>query len=456
LIGPKEILADSLGREYDHDSLTRLQEMLGKGEATFKSPGQYHTYKKLLGRKTHLVSISGTGSGKTLPFQLAMWSWPEDIRGVMVLPYQVLHGDMKRRMEEVGLSCSKWEARKNANPSSRVVTMSIESFVSPTCTGWLEMLANSGKLGVVMFDEAHGVVEDAAFRVAYDASINQLMQLQHCVMLFCSATMSPHHMDRFWKVLKLKFRPGDCVEVIRSPTQRGNIFYQVLNFKLGGPPGKGDAGYGEWQEKWMDVSTQFIRALMSFLDVEEGERGLVFFVGDEECQLWGEQLECPYITGNVSSEQREDHFRRWRSGEQRILCLNKAGYYGFDFPSVRFAIMVGSPWCMTDFMQSSGRIGRDGEGSSCVVLLPFRVTQPKGVMAETFSGHKAIKHMLDGSGECLRYAGSEHMDGVGVRCSDLRAREGPGVLACGECYEKLGGEDSEADDVGPWSGPWGK
>jgi hypothetical protein len=72
--------------------LAKLQEMLGKKDATFKSPGQYHTYKKLLGRKTPLVSISGTGSGKTLPFQLAMWSWPEEIREIMVLPYQVLHG----------------------------------------------------------------------------------------------------------------------------------------------------------------------------------------------------------------------------------------------------------------------------------------------------------------------------------------------------------------------------
>src|SRR5258705_9093372 len=105
---PKEVNANTLSQEYDPTSLAHLQAMLGDPKAMFRSPAQYYLYKSLLGRDCHLVSVSATGSGKTLPFQLAMKSWDRDVRGIMVLPYQVLHGDMKRRMVEVGLSCSKW------------------------------------------------------------------------------------------------------------------------------------------------------------------------------------------------------------------------------------------------------------------------------------------------------------------------------------------------------------
>jgi len=87
-----------------------------------------------------------------------MWSWNKDIRGIMVLPYQVLHGDMKRWMMDIGLSCKKWE-QANPRPTEQVVTISIESFCSPVCINWLQGIASSGKLGAIMFDEAHGLVE---------------------------------------------------------------------------------------------------------------------------------------------------------------------------------------------------------------------------------------------------------------------------------------------------------
>ena len=446
---PKQIYSDSLSKDYDSTSLAHLQAMLGDPNAQFRSPAQYHLYKKILARDCHLVSVSGTGSGKTLPFQLAMRSWEKDVRGIMVLPYQILHGDMRRRMMEIGLSCSKWEQAHPA-PTEQVVTIAIESFGSPACLNWLQGVAKLGKLGIIMFDEAHGLVEDKRFRESYGTSVRKLMEIRGSTIMFCSATLSPHFMEDFWRVLKIGYRPEDCILTIRSPTQRGNIFYQVLNLNVGARPQWTDMeAMDAWMSKWIQTSVDVIRAGIYYLDVDE--RGLVFFVSDDECKLWAEALGCPFITGKVGKDERDRHFADWRSGKTKILCLNKAGFYGFDFPRVRFAMMIGAPMCMTDYMQSSGRIGRDGEPAMCLVLLPHNVSEPNWKDPENFSGRRAIREMVWKRGQCLRLIPSQHMDGRDVTCGELRERDGETVV-CAECLE-LGGQENLYSS---WTDPWGK
>ena len=445
---PKEVYSDSLSKDYDATSLAHLQAMLGDPKAQFRSPAQYHLYKKILARDCHLVSVSGTGSGKTLPFQLAMRSWEKNIRGIMVLPYQILHGDMRRRMVEIGLTYSKWE-QANPAPRDQVVTIAIESFGSPACINWLRGVAKSGKLGIIMFDEAHGLVEDKRFRESYGMSVRKLMAIRGCTIMFCSATLSPHFMEDFWRVLKIGFRPEDCILTIRSPTQRVNIFYQVLNLQVGTQPKWGVEAMDAWTSKWIEASGAVIRAGIHYLEADE--RGLVFFVSDDECKLWAVALGCTFITGEVGSGERDRHFADWRSGKTNVLCLNKAGFYGFDFPRVRFAVMIGAPMCMTDYMQSSGRIGRDGEPAMCLTLLPHNVSEPNQNDPETFSGRRAIREMIWKRGQCLRLIPSQHMDGRDVTCVELWEKDRETVL-CGECLE-LGGHENVSTS---WTEPWGK
>ncbi len=449
---PQEVHVDSLSRDYDAPSLTQLQAMLGDPQASFRSPAQYFLYKKLLARDCHLVSVSATGSGKTLPFQLAMKSWTKDIRGIMVLPYQILHGDMKRRMVEVGLSCRKW-TEANPTPMEQVVTISIESFCSPACLGWLQDVARSGRLGTIMFDEAHGLVEDVRFREAYGTSIRRLLEIRGCTIMFCSATLSPHFMQDFWRHLKIDFRPEDSILTVRSPTQRPNIFYQVLNLGLGTPPPwKNEVAHSEWQDKWIQASVKIIKAAGSYLGPDE--RGLVFFVNQDDCHRWGNALQCPYITGKVDNAERERNFANWYSGKSKVLCLNKAGYYGFDFPRARFAIMVGAPMCMTDYMQSSGRIGRDGVPSMCLTLIPHLGKEPSPQDQENFSGRKAIRQMVCRGMQCLRLIPSQHMDGRDETCMELYERDGNTVI-CSECFYELDVVTAE-ELKSEWTKPWSK
>ena len=170
------------------------------------------------------MSVSATGSGKTLPFQLLAHTWPAHICLVMILPYQILNPEMKRRMNEIGISCSKWSKDNNPNPTERVVTIPIESLSSTTCSSWLQFLGHSGNLGEIMFDEANGIVEDQKFCDAYSTSVSHLLEITKSILLFCSATMPPNYMADFWKLVKLPFKAQQCALTICSPTHRANIF----------------------------------------------------------------------------------------------------------------------------------------------------------------------------------------------------------------------------------------
>src|SRR5260221_11324789 len=112
-----------------------------------------------------------------------------------------------------------------------------------------------------MFDEAHGLVEDVRFREAYGTSIRRLLEIRGCTIMFCSATLSPHFMQDFWRHLKIDFRREDSILTVRSLTQRPNIFYQVLNLGLRTPPPrKNKLAHSEWQNKRIQASIKIVKA----------------------------------------------------------------------------------------------------------------------------------------------------------------------------------------------------
>ena len=108
--------------------------------------------------------------------------------------------------------------------------------------------------------------------------------------------------------------------------------------------------------------------------------------------------------------------------------------------------------CMTDYMQSSGRVGRDGLPSMCLTLLPHDASKPNPKDPETFSGRKAIKEMVSRKGECLRLIPSQHMDGRDTTCRGLYERD-RNTIICAECFNKV---DADERLDSQWTEPWGK
>ncbi|KAF8324680.1 uncharacterized protein EI90DRAFT_3129645 [Cantharellus anzutake] len=201
------------------------------------------------------------------------------------------------------------------SPGEQVVTVAIKSFSNNIFINWLAGVANNGRLGCIMFDEAHGIVEDQLFRPAYLDAIRKLMQLQNAPILFTSGTMLWGFTWKFWKAADLLYRPDQSAVVIHTRTQRPQIFYQFVVLGMGQEPCKTDlpdiktAWNMEWRARTVEVIHQ----------VEEGlkgdERGLVFFVSKEECMEWATHLHCSYITADVPFDDRRCRFDDWHQGK---------------------------------------------------------------------------------------------------------------------------------------------
>ncbi|KAF9507899.1 hypothetical protein BS47DRAFT_1253060, partial [Hydnum rufescens UP504] len=317
-------------------------------------------FSHLMGRQVHVLCVAPTGGGKTLPFQLAMKSWPPRVCGLMVLPYKTLHHDMIRRMREIGLTASEWTPFNSA-PGSRVMTVSIEHFKHKTFLALIGTMAQECRLGAILFDEAHGLMEDAMWRRMYLGALRQVLSYPNVVCHFLSATFPPSFMGKFWSMINYKYQPEAAFVVLRSCTQRPNHFYQILNLGLGWK----EAGDVEWDKRWLAATVQQINYRIPFLCGEE--RGLVFLNGREETDIWAKALGCPAITGGTSEQDRQKAYQEWRQGTFKILCANKAGYYGTDYPSVAFCIHVDCPRSLTEWAQSCGRVGRDDFPSQCLI-----------------------------------------------------------------------------------------
>ncbi len=136
LFTPKEVDASKLSALYDPDAVANIRLLLKNPAATFRSPMQYYVYKEIMSRKRHCLYVAGCGTGKTLPFVLAVKAWGIAKQSVLVLPYEILHPDMHRHLNEVNISNCKWSITQGS-PKERVITVSIESFSNDLFFNWL-------------------------------------------------------------------------------------------------------------------------------------------------------------------------------------------------------------------------------------------------------------------------------------------------------------------------------
>lgn len=286
-----------------------------------------------------------------------------------------------------------------------------------------------------------GIVEDAEWRPQWAYSLEKVMRLQNVPVLLMSGTIPKMFEGELWKKLGLS-EDGSTplyARVLRESTQRLNISYQVRNLEFISERPSNDSTDEEktrWFEEWVTKLQEVIGDLDASMNEEE--RGIIFFSEREFTQQVADRLGLPVITGSSKQADRDQIWADWRDGTSPMICTNKAGYYGVDYPDVGFTLHVDRPRSMLDFAQSSGRAGRGGEIALSMVLMPFITQKPskrEAGAAETFGGTQAMKEMLR-SKECYRLNMARFLDGTQTpkSCVDLAQQHGVEAVAwCGNC-----------------------
>lgn len=105
---------------------------------------------------------------------------------------------------------------------------------------------------------------------------------------------------------------------------------------------------------------------------------------------WGNQVE--YFHAGLDAMSREDIYQRFQKGDVNVLVATKAFGMGMDIPDIHWAIHLGPPNYLEDYLQEVGRIGRDeklrerAQLSSLKALLVFSAEDFEGIRSQRAKG----------------------------------------------------------------------
>jgi ATP-dependent DNA helicase RecQ len=315
-------------------------------------PGQEEAIRAVLeGRDT--LAVMPTGGGKSLCYQVP--ALMQESLTVIVSPLISLMKDQVDSLIQSsvtgaatlhsGLSPEeRWEVER------RVRTGEIKMlYVAPERLRSLEFVLSLRRAGVGLFvvDEAHCISEwGHDFRPDYLFLPRAVRDLGSPPVLALTATATPRVREDILRSLRMR-----SPEVVVTSFNRPNLTYRVLSAR-------------EKKHK-----------LPLILDVVRNATppGIVYATTRKECEelavhLRRSGIDSAAYHAGIGAAERSDVQERFMTDELSVVVATIAFGMGVDKPNVRFVIHSSVPGSLPAYMQESGRAGRDGGGSECVVL----------------------------------------------------------------------------------------
>jgi ATP-dependent DNA helicase RecQ len=315
-------------------------------------PGQEEVIRAVLeGRDT--LAVMPTGGGKSLCYQVP--ALMQESLTVIVSPLISLMKDqvdslLQSSVSDAATLHSGLSPEERWGVERRVRTGEVKMlYVAPERLRSLEFVLALRRAGVGLFvvDEAHCISEwGHNFRPDYLFLPRAVRDLGNPPVLALTATATPRVRQDILVSLKMR-----SPEVVVTSFNRPNLTYRVIPAK-------------EKRHK-----------LPRILDVirTSPPPGIVYATTRKECDelaagLRRSGVDAAAYHAGMSSADRANIQERFMTDEVAVVVATIAFGMGVDKPNVRFVIHSSVPGSLPAYIQESGRAGRDGEGSECVVL----------------------------------------------------------------------------------------